>query len=112
MPHLSAHLLVAALQLCVLNHVHGGAYYGHKQNPQQHQPLPQLPHLPLGNDGQPQQPYLGKEMPHAPYGKEMPIMPQYRKELPQLPYMGKERQPTEGKGETCVLSIVVKKWTI
>lgn len=83
------------LTVCFLHVVHGGAvYYGHKQPPLQHQPLPHH------NDGYPQQQFLGNEMPHLPYGKEGPLPPQYGKELPQLPLqMGKERPLTDSKGE-------------
>lgn len=86
--------LITVFQLCLLHLAHGGAYYGHKQPPQQHQPLPQY------NDGFPQQQFMGNEMPHLPYGKEVPLLPQYGKELPQLPLqMGKERPLTGSKGE-------------
>ncbi|KAA8579719.1 hypothetical protein FQN60_006812 [Etheostoma spectabile] len=85
--------LLIIFQLCLLHLAHGGAYYGHKQPPQHHQPLPQY------NDGYPQQQFLGNEMPHLPYGKEGPLIPQYGKELPQLPLqIGKERPLTKGKG--------------
>ncbi|XP_032362513.1 collagen alpha-1(VIII) chain [Etheostoma spectabile] len=87
--------LLIIFQLCLLHLAHGGAYYGHKQPPQHHQPLPQY------NDGYPQQQFLGNEMPHLPYGKEGPLIPQYGKELPQLPLqIGKERPLTKGKGQT------------
>lgn len=88
-------LLITVFQLSLLHLVHSGAYYGHKQPPQQHQPLPQY------NDGFPQQQFLGNEMPHLPYkGQDGPLLPQYGKELPQLPLpLGKERPLTEGKGE-------------
>ncbi|GLD63409.1 collagen alpha-1(VIII) chain-like protein [Lates japonicus] len=82
-------LIYTVFQLCSLRLTHGGAYYGHKQPPQQHQPLPQY------NDGYPQQQFLGNEMPL------MPLPAQYGKELPQLPLqLGKERPLTEGKGQT------------
>lgn len=94
----SLYLLITVFQLCLLHQAHGGAYYGHKQPPPQHQPLPQY------NDGYPQQQFMGNEMPHLPYGKEGPSLPQYGKELPQLPLqMGKERPLTEGKGEANLL---------
>lgn len=90
-PLRSFYLLITVSQLCLLHLVHGGAYYGHKQLPQQHQPLPQY------NDGYPQQQFMGNEMPHLPYGQEVP---QYGKELPQLPLqMAKERPLTDSKGE-------------
>lgn len=93
-PLLSAHLFVLVEHLCLLHHIHAGAFYGHKQLPQQ--PLPQLPLLSHGNEGIPQHHYHGKEMPHMPYGNEMPLLPQYGKERPQIPmHMGK---PIVGKG--------------
>lgn len=121
----STHLLVVAVQLCLVlrHHARGAAYYGHKQPqhpqqhlPQQHQPMQQLPHMSLGNgygngngngDGLPQQQY-GKEMPqHMPYGKEMPyVLPQYGQELPQmLPQMHEQPQmpPNKGKGKGEIL---------
>lgn len=80
--------IITFFQLGFLQLAHGGAYYGHKQPPQQHQPLPQY------NDGYPQQQFLGNEMPL------MPLLPQYGKELPHFPLQkGKERPLTEGKGE-------------
>ena len=89
----SVYLHITVFQLCLLHLAHGGAYYGHKQPPQQHPPLPQY------NDGFPQQQFLGNEMPHLPYNKEVPL-PQYGKELPQLPLqLGKGVPLTEGKGE-------------
>lgn len=93
-PLLPCCLLITTFQLCLLRLAHGGAYYGHKQPPQQHQPLPQY------NDGYPQQQFLGNEMPHLPYGNEAPLQPHYGKEFPQLPLqMGKERLLTDSKGE-------------
>lgn len=93
-PLRSYYLLITVFHLCLLHFAHGGAYYGHKQPPQQHQPLPQY------NDGYPQQQFMGNEMPHLPYGKEGPSLPQYGKELPHLPLqMGKERPLTDSKGE-------------
>lgn len=93
-PLRSFRLLITVFQLCLLRLANGGAYYGHKQPPQQHQPLPQY------NDGYPQQQFMGNEMPHLPYGKEVPLLPQYGKELPQLPLqIGKERPLTDSKGE-------------
>lgn len=87
-------LPLVVLQLWSVHLAHGGAYYGHKLPPQQHQPLPQY------SDGYPQQQFLGNEMPHLPYGKEVPLLPQYGKELPQLPLQkGKGRPLIEGKGE-------------
>lgn len=95
-PLLSARLFVLVEHLCLLHHIHAGAFYGHKPMPQQHQPLPQLPLLSHGNEGIPQHHYHGKEMPHMPYGNEMPLLPQYGKERPQIPmHMGK---PIVGKG--------------
>ncbi|KAG5852672.1 hypothetical protein ANANG_G00065080, partial [Anguilla anguilla] len=94
--HFTGLILLLVLQLTLPHYAHGGAYYGHKQLqqlPQQHQPLPQLPHMALGKDGLPQQQYLGKEVPH--------MIPQYRKEFPQLPmHLGKEMPRKDGKGET------------
>lgn len=99
----SALLLFAVCQLYAFTHVHAGAYYGHKQLPQQqlpqqHQPMPQIPHLPLGKETYPQQQYLGKDMHHIPYGNEMPILPQYREDsIPQMPIpLGKGK----GKGDS------------
>lgn len=93
-PLCSFYLPIAAFQLCLVNLAHAGAYYGHKQPPQQHQPLPQF------NDGFPQQQFMGNDMPHLPYGKEVPSLPQYGKDFPQLPLqMGKERPLTDSKGE-------------
>ncbi|KAG5261880.1 hypothetical protein AALO_G00289620 [Alosa alosa] len=106
----SAHLLFVVCQFYVVTHVHAGAYYGHKQLPQQqlpqqhlpqqHQPMPQIPHMPHGKETYPQQQYLGKDMHHIPYGNEMPILPQYREDPhPQMPIpMGKGKG--KGKGET------------
>lgn len=82
----SSFLFITVSQLCLLHLAHGGAYYGHKQPPQQHQPLPQY------NDGYPQQQFMGNEMPHLPYGKEVSLLPQ----LPML--KGKERPLTDSKG--------------
>ncbi len=79
-------LLITAFHLCLLRLAHGGAYYGHKQPPQQHQPLPQY------NDGYPQQQFMGNEMPHLQYGKEGALLPQ----LPML--KGKERPRADSKG--------------
>lgn len=90
-PLRSFHLLVAAAHLCLPGLARGGAYYGRKQ---QHQPLPQF------NDGFPQQQFMGNEMPHLPYGKDVPLLPHLGKEFPQLPLQtGKERPPTDSKGE-------------
>lgn len=78
------HHVILLFQLCLLHMVHGGAYYGQKQPPQQHQPIPQY-------DGFQQQQFLGNEM---------PLLPQYGNEFPQLPLqMGKQRLLTKGKGE-------------
>lgn len=95
-------LLVVLLQLAVLPLVHAGAYYRHKQHPQQHQPTPHLSHMGIGGKEQhPQQHWPGKEMPHMQY-------PQYRKEIPQMSmHMGKANPHKGGvvnggqdKGET------------
>ena len=92
----SAHLLFVVCQLYVFHNAHAGAYYGHKQLPQQHQPMAQIPHMPLGKETYPQQQYLGKDMHHVPYGNEMPILPQYREDIPQMPIpLGKGK----GKGD-------------
>ncbi|KAI9530054.1 hypothetical protein NQZ68_004071 [Dissostichus eleginoides] len=64
------------LQLAVLTCVTAGAYYGHKQHPQQYQPVQH--HQQMGKEGFPQQQYLGKEVPYMQY-------PHYRKEIPQMP---------------------------
>lgn len=89
-------LFIAVFHLCLVQLAHGGAYFGHKQPPQPPQPLPQY------NDGFPQQPFKGNEMPRVTYGKDGPLLPQYGKELPQLPLqMGKERPLIHGKGSYC-----------
>ncbi|MBN3322691.1 CO8A1 protein, partial [Atractosteus spatula] len=96
-PVLPSQLLAVVLHLALLRSAYSGAYYGLKQLPQQHQPLQQLPHIPLGKEGIPMQ-HLGKEMPHMQYGKEIPMMPQYRKEIPQIPmHFGKELPRKESK---------------
>lgn len=62
-----APFLAILVQVVLLPSVFGGAYFGHKPQHQQHQPVPFIPHK-----------GIGKEMPHRQY-------PQYRKEIPQLP---------------------------
>lgn len=75
-------LLLTLLQLAVLTYMSAGAYYGHKQHPQQYQPMQHLQHM--GKEGFPQQQYLGKEVPYMQY-------PHYRKELHPMPmHKGKE----------------------
>ncbi|KAJ8350428.1 hypothetical protein SKAU_G00255580 [Synaphobranchus kaupii] len=99
-PLFSGHLLLVALQLSVLHHAYGGAYYGHKPIPQQHQPMPQLPHMTHGKEGLPQQ-YLVKELPHLQYSKDIPMIPQYRKDYLHMPmHKGKDMLRKEDKGET------------
>lgn len=84
MPPLPAPLFLTLLQLVVLTYVSGGAYYGHKQHPQQYQPVQHLQHMGMGKEGFPQQQYLGKEVPYMQY-------PHYRKEIPQMPmHKGKD----------------------
>ena len=101
------HLLLVALQLVLLHHAHGGAYYGHKA--QQHQPVPQLPHMAHGKEGLPQQ-YLVKELPHFQYAKEIPMIPQYRKDYMHLPMHGKGKDMTrkEDRGQTRGANLVVQ----
>lgn len=102
MPPLPAPLLLTLLQLAVLTCVSGGAYYGHKQHPQQYQPMQHLQHIGMAKEGFPQQQYLGKETPYMQY-------PHYRKELPQMPmHKGNEKARKGGgyngrqdKGEKC-----------
>lgn len=87
---------LAVVLLCLVQFSQGGAYFGRKQPPQPLQPLPQY------NDGFPQQPFKGNEMPRATYGKDGPLLPQYGKEPPPLPLqMGNERPPVHGKGPYC-----------
>lgn len=81
---------IALFHLCLVQLGHGGAYFGRNQPPQ---PLPQY------NDGFPQQPFKGNEMPRVMHGKNVPPLPQYGKEHPQLPLqMGKEGMLVHGKG--------------
>lgn len=81
---------IAVFHLCLVQLGHGGAYFGRNQPPQ---PLPQY------NDGFPQQPFKGNEMPRVMHGKNVPALPQYGKEHPQLPLqMGKEGLSIHGKG--------------
>lgn len=81
---------IAVFHLCLVQLGHGGAYFGRNQPPQ---PLPQY------NDGFPQQPFKGNEMPRVMHGKNVPLLPQYGKEHPQLPLqMGKEGLSVHGKG--------------
>jgi len=75
-----AAFLVVFVELAVLPSVFGGAYYGHNPHPQQHQPLPQMPHM-----------GMGKDMPHMPY-------PHYKKDLPMHLNKGKD---TKGM-DTCL----------
>lgn len=98
--------LITVVQLCLPHLAHGGAYYGHKQPPQQHQPLPQY-NEGLPQQQQQQQQFMGNEMPHLLYRKDLPFLPSYGKELPQLPLqMGKERPLTDSKGEIDVKSFL------
>lgn len=88
--------LAATLLLCWPHGVRGGAvYYGPKQPPQQHQPLPQY------NEGSlpQQQQFMGNEMP---YRKDLPFLPPYGKELPLQ--MGNERPLSAGKGDASRVS--------
>lgn len=97
-PLFSARLIVLVEHLCLLHHIHAGAFYRHQPLPQQHHPLPQLPLMQHGNEGIPQHHYYGKEMPQLSYGNEMPLLPHYGKgkERPQIPmHLGK---PNIGKG--------------
>lgn len=90
---------IAVLHLCLVQFSHGGTYFGRKQPPQPPQPPQPLPQY---NDGFPQQPFKGNEMPRVTYGKDVPLLPQYGKELPQLPLqMGNERPLVHGKGRYC-----------
>lgn len=80
-----APFLVVLLQVVLLPHVCGGAYYGHKPLHQQHQPVPHIPHK-----------GIGKEMPHMQY------IP-YRKDIPQLPmHMNKGK---DKKGDHFIIPI-------
>lgn len=91
MPPLPAPLFLSLLQLVVITHVSGGAYYGHKQHPQQYQPMQHLQHIGMGKEGFPQQQYLGKEVPYMQY-------PHYRKELPQIPVLKGKENAHKGVG--------------
>lgn len=91
MPPLPVPLLLVLLQLVVLTSVSGGAYYQHKQHPQQYQPVQQFQHMGMGKDGFPQQQYLGKEVPYMQY-------PHYRKELPQMPVLKGKENARKGGG--------------
>lgn len=88
------------VQLYLLHHAQAGAYYGHQQLAQQNQPLPQLPHMPLGKEGIPQQQYLGKELPHVQYGNDMPMLPYYGQEQLQMPFP--LANPNLGKGRNII----------
>lgn len=93
-PLLLSHVIVL-FQPYLINMANGGVYYGPKQPPQT-QPIPQY------SDDFPQQQFLGNEMPHSPFREEIPLLPQYGKEVPQLPLpleIAKVRQLTKGKGD-------------
>lgn len=48
-------------------------------------------------------------MARAAYGKDVPLLPQYGKELPQLPLqMGNERPLGHGKGGYCQFVVEIK----
>lgn len=63
---------LALVHLALLPAAFEGAYYGHKPHPQQHQPLPQMPHM-----------GMGKDISHMLY-------PHYRKDLPMHLNKGKD----------------------
>lgn len=88
------------VQVYLLHHAKAGAYYGHQQLAHQNQPLPQLPHTPMGKEGIPQQQYLGKELPHLQYGNDMAMLPHYGKEQLQMPFP--LANPSLGKGMNIV----------
>lgn len=91
MPADPAPLFLILLQLVVITYVSCGAYYGHKQHPQQYQPMQHLQHISMGKEGFTQQQYLGKEVPYMQY-------PHYRKELPQIPMLKGKENARKGTG--------------
>ncbi|CAG5934287.1 unnamed protein product, partial [Menidia menidia] len=91
--------LFSVLQLCLVHMAHGGAYYGQKQPPQQHQPLPQY------SDGYPQQQFLGNDMPNSPYGKDVPLLAQFGKDFPQMPPQIAKRTPLTNSKDIDKLSL-------
>lgn len=79
-----AAFLVAVVQMALLPSAFGGAYYGHKPHPQQHQPIPQMhpqQHQPIPqmhlqqHQPMPQMHHMGmgKDIPHKAYPHYPPV---------------------------------------